>query len=81
MGRSHDDMTADDREYYLKRVEQEEQAARDAVSIAARWRHEELAGLYRIRILAFDNAGDEGCAPGSFQPFILGSTPGETEAA
>ncbi len=74
-------MNADDRNYYLKRVEQEEQAARDAVTLAARWRHEELASLYRIRILALDNATGEGGDLGSFQPFILVPPSAETEAA
>lgn len=38
-----------DRDYYLTRANQEDEAARSAASLAARWRHEELAGLYRLR--------------------------------
>ena len=36
-----------DRDYYLTRANQEDEAARSAASLAARWRHEELAFLYR----------------------------------
>jgi hypothetical protein len=74
-------MKADDRDYYLRRASQEDEAARDAVSLAARWRHEELASLYRMRVLVFDRSviGDD--TAGSFQPFILLQTPPEAEAA
>ena len=75
-------MNAADREYYLKRASDEDQAARDAISLAARWRHEELASLYRMRVLAFDNsvASDEDLADG-LQPFVLAPVPPETAAA
>jgi hypothetical protein len=42
-------MTPDDREYYLRRATEEDRAAEAAISLAARWRHEELAFLYRSR--------------------------------
>ena len=38
-----------DRHYFLNRAAQEEEAALAAASLTARWRHEELAGLYRLR--------------------------------
>jgi len=74
-------MNADDREYYLKRASQEDQAARDAVSLAARWRHEELASLYRMRVSAFDISMVEDEVGLSSQPFILVPSSPETEAA
>jgi hypothetical protein len=74
-------MNADDRDYYLKRISQEDQAARDATSLAARWRHEELACLYRVRLLAFDRSVREGEDPGIVQPFIVVPDPPQTEAA
>lgn len=74
-------MNSDDREYFLKRASEEDQAALDAVSLAARWRHEELASLYRMRVHAFDLSMIEEEPAGSFQPFILMPTPPETEAA
>ena len=74
-------MNADDRDYYLKRAAQEDQAALDAVSLAARWRHEELASLYRMRAHAFDLSMIEEEATGGLQPFILMPSPPETEAA
>jgi hypothetical protein len=40
-------MTPDDRDYFLRRSIEEERAAEAASSLAARWRHEELAFLYR----------------------------------
>lgn len=43
-----------DRDYYLTRANQEDEAARSAASLAARWRHEELAGLYRLRAARLD---------------------------
>lgn len=40
-------MTPDDRDYFLRRAMEEERAAEAAASLSARWRHEELAFLYR----------------------------------
>lgn len=40
-------MTPDDRAYFLRRAMEEEGAAEAATSLSARWRHEELAFLYR----------------------------------
>jgi hypothetical protein len=40
-------MTRDDRDYFLRRAMEEERAAEAAASLSARWRHEELAFLYR----------------------------------
>ena len=40
-------MTPDDRDYFLRRAMEEERAAEAATSLSARWRHEELAFLYR----------------------------------
>jgi hypothetical protein len=40
-------MTPNDRDYFLRRSIEEERAAEAAASLAARWRHEELAFLYR----------------------------------
>ena len=40
-------MTPDDRAYFLRRAMEEERAAEAAASLSARWRHEELAFLYR----------------------------------
>lgn len=40
-------MTPDDRDYFLRRAIEEERAAEAAASLSARWRHEELAFLYR----------------------------------
>jgi hypothetical protein len=74
-------MNADDRDYYLKRISDEDQAARDAVSLAARWRHEELASLYRMRVLAFDRSVAEDDLASSLQPFVLVPVPPETAAA
>jgi hypothetical protein len=73
-------MTADDRNYYLKRAADEDEAARTAFSLAARWRHEELANLYRMRVVTLDGSvhKDEG---GIVQPFILVASPTQTEAA
>lgn len=42
-------MTPDDRDYFLRRAMEEESAAETATSLSARWRHEELAVLYRSR--------------------------------
>jgi hypothetical protein len=73
-------MTAEDRNYYLKRAADEDEAARAAFSLAARWRHEELASLYRTRVLNLDGSiiEDEG---GIVEPFILVTPPTHTEAA
>ena len=40
-------MTPEDRAYFLRRADEEERAAEAAASLSARWRHEELAFLYR----------------------------------
>lgn len=74
-------MNADDRDYFLKRASEEDEAARASVSLAARWRHEELANLYRMRVLAFDRTVIEEEAAESVQPFILVPAPPQTEAA
>jgi hypothetical protein len=74
-------MNADDRDYYLRRAAQEDEAALAATSLAARWRHEELASLYRMRILAFDRSIVEEEAEGVVEPFILMPGSPETEAA
>jgi hypothetical protein len=74
-------MNADDRDYYLRRASQEDEAARAAVSLSARWRHEELASLYRTRVLVLDRAVIEDEAGGIVQPFILVESPPQTEAA
>jgi len=42
-------MTAEDRDYFLDRAAQEDQAALAATSLKARWVHEELAMLFRTR--------------------------------
>jgi hypothetical protein len=42
-------MTPDERDYFLRRAMEEERAAETAASLSARWRHEELAFLYRSR--------------------------------
>ena len=74
-------MNAADRDYYLKRASDEDQAARDAITLAARWRHEELASLYRMRVLAFDHSVEKDGPEGSLEPFVLVPIPPETEAA
>lgn len=43
-----------DRDYFLDRALQEDAAAHAAASLTARWRHEELAGLYRLRAARID---------------------------
>lgn len=40
-------MGSNDRDYFLKRAGEEEQAALAATSLKARWIHEEMATLYR----------------------------------
>jgi hypothetical protein len=47
-------MTPDDRAYFLRRADEEERAAEAAASLSARWRHEELAFLYRSRANGYD---------------------------
>lgn len=47
------DMTART-QYFLQRASEEEKAAAAALSLAARWRHEELACLYRARAESAD---------------------------
>ena len=74
-------MNADDRDYFSRRASQEEEAALAAVSLAARWRHEELASLYRMRVHAFDHPVVEEEASGLAEPFILMPSRPETEAA
>jgi hypothetical protein len=71
----------DDRDYYLNRANAEDEAARASISLAARWRHEELASLYRTRVLVLSRGVIEEDADGVAEPFILvGSSP-QTEAA
>jgi hypothetical protein len=74
-------MNADDRDYYLRRASEEEEAARASVSLAARWGHEELASLYRMRVLAFDRSAVEDDPSGVAEPFILVPGSPDTEAA
>ena len=74
-------MKADDRDYYLKRASQEDEAAINAASLSARWRHEELASLYRLRANHLARTEDE-VAPDTIVPaFILAPVPPEIEAA
>jgi len=47
-------MTPDDRAYFLRRADEEERAAEAAASLSARWRHEELAFLYRTHANGYD---------------------------
>lgn len=74
-------MNADDRDYFLRRASQEDEAARAAISLSARCLHEELASLYRMRVLAFDRRIIEEEASGIAQPFILVPGPSQTQAA
>jgi hypothetical protein len=74
-------MKAEDRDYYLKRASQEDEAACNAASLSARWRHEELASLYRLRAQQIARTEDE-VAPDAIVPaFILVPVPPEIEAA
>jgi hypothetical protein len=74
-------MKADDRDYFLKRAEQEDEAARNAAALCARWRHEELASLYRLRVQQLARTEGE-VAPETIVPaFILAPVPPESEAA
>ena len=43
-------MAQDDERYYRRRLREEEDAAKTATCPAARERHEELAGAYRVRL-------------------------------
>jgi len=75
-------MNSEDRDYYLRRAAEEDEAARASVSLSARWRHEELASLYRLRVMTFDRTAiEDHDTEGVAQPFILVSSSGETEAA
>jgi hypothetical protein len=74
-------MTADDRDYFLRRASEEDEAARASASLAARWRHEELASLYRVRVLTFDRKIIESEASGIVEPFILVPASPQTAAA
>ena len=73
-------MNADDREYFLRRASEEDKAVRSTASLTARWRHEELASLYRMRVLAFDRSANEEDLAGVAEPFIVPGS-AETEAA
>lgn len=42
-------MDTNDRAFYLRRIRQEQEAARTAVNRIVRQRHEELANAYRLR--------------------------------
>ena len=64
-------MTADDRDYFLRRASEEDDAARASDSLTARWRHEELANLYRARVLTIDRTIIENEASGVVEPFII----------
>jgi hypothetical protein len=81
MGRETGNMTADDRDYFLRRASEEDVAALAAASLAARWRHEELASLYRTRVLVFDRTIIEEEAAGIVEPFILVPASPQTAAA
>ena len=74
-------MKAEDRDYYLKRASQEDDAARSAASLTARWRHEELAGLYRLRAQQLARTDDEEPSGSIVPAFILAPAPPEIEAA
>ena len=74
-------MTTGDRDYYLKRASQEDDAARNAATLSARWRHEELASLHRLRAQQLTSVGDGATADAVVPAFILAPTPPEIEAA
>jgi hypothetical protein len=74
-------MTADDRDYFLRRASEEDEAARASGSPTARWRHEELASLYRARVLTIDRTIIENEASGVVDPFILVPASPQTAAA
>jgi hypothetical protein len=48
----------EEREYFLRRALEEEKAALAAVTLKARWVHEELATLYRAHAHAIAGAAD-----------------------
>jgi hypothetical protein len=74
-------MSGDDRDYFLNRASQEDEAALNAASLSARWRHEELASLYRLKAQQLAPTDDE-AAPDTIVPaFILAPAPPEIEAA
>ena len=50
-------MTAQDRDYFMLRARQEDEAAQLSTSRTVRCRHEELGWLYRMRI-QFDGRED-----------------------
>jgi hypothetical protein len=74
-------MKAEDRDYYLKRASQEDDAALSAASLTARWRHEELASLYRLRAQQLARTDDEEPSGEIVPAFILAPAPPEIEAA
>ena len=49
-------MTSQDREYFMLRAKQEQEAARCSPSRTVRGRHEELAWLYQMRLQFSDRA-------------------------
>lgn len=53
-------------QYFLQRASEEEKAAAAALSLAARWRHEELACLYRARAESADGQDMPPPASGSW---------------
>ena len=75
------DGAMNDRDYFLERALQEEEAALAASSLSARWRHEELAGLYRLRAARIERESSD-ASPAEVGPaFILPSASPEIEAA
>jgi hypothetical protein len=50
-------MTAQDRDYFMLRARQEDEAAQSSTSRTVRSRHEELGWLYRMRV-QFDGRED-----------------------
>jgi hypothetical protein len=49
-------MTSQDRDYFMLRAKQEQEAARCSPSRTVRGRHEELAWLYQMRVQFSDRA-------------------------
>ena len=43
-------MTAQDRDYFMLRARQEDEAAQSSTNRMVRYRHEELGWLYRMRL-------------------------------
>lgn len=64
-------MTPDDRDYFLRRAMEEERAAEAAASLSARWRHEELAFLYRSKANGDEAPAREAIVPASPGDFAL----------